>query len=174
VKKFIADLAAEARKQPRNLTKWEQLCEVQHRAARIDPAYYPEALESYRHVLELAPEHPTALRGMASAYYELTDYANALPLLEKYLTIEPDDPGAGTDLATVRLRLGDSERAIADYRKVIAANPAFVHAHINLGAALHQLGRNKEALEALRQARTVANDDPMRMRIDELIAELEG
>ena len=173
VRTFIDNLAAEAEKRPRDATAWERLSEVQHRAARVDGSYYVDAIESYRHLLDLAPENTTALRGLAGIYYDLGKYADARPHLEKYLTLQPNDPGARTDLATVRLRLGEVEQAITDYRGVIAANPGFIQAHLNLGAALHEIGNDSEALEALRRAKEVATDEPMRARIEGLISQLE-
>ena len=174
VKRFLAALAAEAQKQPRSTAAWERLAEVQHRVAVVDPAYYRDALESYRHLLETSPGHTGALRGMAGVYYDLGDYPNALPPLERYLVLQPNDPDAATDLATIRLHLGDPEQAIAGYRRVIAANPRFVPAHLNLGAALHQMGNDRGALEALRRAKEVATDDATRTNIERLMADVEG
>ena len=173
VRTFIDNLAAEAEKRPRDATAWERLSEVQHRAARVDRSYYEDAIESYRHLLELAPESTTALRGLAGIYYDLGKYGDARPYLEKYLTLQPNDPGARTDLATVRLRLGEVEQAITDYRGVIAANPGFIQAHLNLGVALHETGNDSGALEALRRAKEVATDEPMRARIEGLISQME-
>jgi tetratricopeptide (TPR) repeat protein len=172
-REFIAGLAAEAAKQPRDTMAWERLSEVQRRAARVDRSYYPEALKSYRHVLELNSENTTALRGLASIHYDLGEYDNARPYLEKYLALMPDDPAAQTDLATVRLRLGDVEQAIATYREVIAGHPRFVQAYVSLAATLHQMGDDSEALEALRQAKEVARDEPTRAEINRLMAKLD-
>jgi len=173
VRTFIENLAAEAEKRPRDATAWERLSEVQHRAARVDRSYYVDAIESYRRLLELASENTKALRGLAGIYYDLGKYGEARPYLEKYLTLQPNDPGARTDLATVRLRLGEVEQAIRDYRQVIAANPGFIQAHLNLGVALHETGNDSEALEALRRAKEVATDEPMRARIEGIISQLE-
>jgi hypothetical protein len=173
VRTFIDNLAAEAEKRPRDATAWERLSEIQERAARVDGSYYLDAIESYRHLLELAPENTKALRGLAGIYYDLGKYGSARPYLEKYLTLQPNDPGARTDLATVRLRLGDVEQAIADYRGIIETNPGFIQAYLNLGVALHETGNDREALEALRRAREVATDEPMRARVERLIAQLE-
>lgn len=170
---FIAGLAAEAAKRPRDTAAWERLAEVQRRAARVDRSYYLEAVNSYRHVLELSPESTKALRGLASVHYDLGEYNKARPYLEKYLSLMPDDHAAQTDLATVRLRSGDPEQAIAIYREVIAEHPLFFQAHINLAAALHQTGHDGEAREVLRRTKEAAKDEPTRTEIDRLMAKLD-
>lgn len=174
VKQFIADRAAQVEQQPTDKVAWEQLGQVQYRAAQIDASYYPAALKSFRHVLELDPENANALRGIASVHYDLGEYGDAKPFLEKYLALRPDDPAAQTDLATVRLNVGDIEGAIADYRKIIEANPPFVQAHFNLGIALHRTGDIEGAVATFRQAREITTDERIRARLDSMIAQLEG
>lgn len=173
VKTFIANLAAEAEQKPDDATTWGRLSQVQYRAAQIDSSYYAAALKSFRHVLDIAPDDPEAIRGVANIQYDLGDYQSALPQFERYLRLRPDDAGAQTDLATVRLHLGEVERAIGEYRRIIAANPPFVQAHYNLGVALHQVGDNEGALAAFRKAREVATDASVRERIDRVVAQLQ-
>jgi tetratricopeptide (TPR) repeat protein len=172
IKAFIANLAAEAQQQPTDKAAWARLAEVQSRAARIDRSYYQATLTSYSHLLELDPDDPDALRGLANTHYDLGEYREALPHFEKYLAMRPDDPSAQTDLATVRLHLGDKDAAIAGYRKVIAADASFVQAHYNLGIALHQLGDDDGALQAFRHAKEVATDEVTRKGVDRLIERL--
>ena len=174
VKAFIANLVTEAEKKPKDVAAWSRLSQVQYRAAQLDSTYYPAALESFRHVLELDPKNEEALRGAANVQYDLGNYRDALPYFEKYVARHPDDPGAQTDLATVRMNLGEIEPAIAAYRKVVAANPGFVQAHYNLGVALHQTGDNAGALAAFQRARDAATDTRIRSRVEQVIAGLEG
>jgi Flp pilus assembly protein TadD len=173
VKTFISDLAAEADRKPNDTTTWGRLSQVQYRAAQIDSSYYPAALKAFQHILEIEPDDPDAIRGIANVQYDLGNYQSALPHFERYLRLRPDDAGAQTDLATVRLHLGEVDRAIGEYRKIIAANPPFVQAHYNLGVALHQTGNDAEALAVFRKAREVATDASVRERIDRVIAQLQ-
>ncbi len=173
VKTFISDLAAEADRKPNDTATWGRLSQVQYRAAQIDSSYYPAALKAFQHILDLEPDHPEAIRGIANVQYDLGNYQSALPHFERYLRLRPDDAGAQTDLATVRLHLGEVDRAIGEYRKIIAANPPFVQAHYNLGVALHQVGDDAEALAVFRKAHEVATDASVRERIDRVIAQLQ-
>ena len=174
VKSFIADLATKAKEQPQDLDVWARLGQVEYRAAQLDPAYYPDALAAFEHVLETDPKHADALRGAANVHYDREEHKEAIPLFERYLALRPDDPGARTDLGTMYLYGGDVGRAVATYKAVIQRNPSFVQAHYNLAVTYHQQGDDTGALAELRTARNVASEDAVRTQIDEMIARLSG
>jgi tetratricopeptide (TPR) repeat protein len=173
IKTFIAELAEKAAASPEDLATWQRLAQVQSRAAQVDPSYYAPALEALRHVLELEPKDPEALRGVAGVHYDLTQYAQSVPYFEQYLALRPDDAGARTDLATVRLHLGEVERAVAEYRAIIAADPSFVQARYNLGVALHREGKTEEALDEFQKARGLTSDPRIQARLDQIIGQLD-
>ncbi len=174
VKQFIATLAEETARQPRDAAAWTKLAEVQYRAARIDPTYYAAALGSYRHLREIDPGNADAIRGLANVHYDRQEYASARPFFEQYLKVRPDDRAAETDLATVRMNLGEVPEAIAGYREIIAADPTFVQAHYNLGVALHRTGDDAGAVAAFRRAKEVTTDERVRARIDLILGQRGG
>jgi cytochrome c-type biogenesis protein CcmH/NrfG len=174
VKTFIADLAAKTAKTPADLEAWQKLAQVQYRAALLDPNYYPPALGSFQHILEIDPRNADALRGVANVHYDREEYREAIPFYERYLSLRPDDPSAQTDLATMRLYSGEVQRAVADFRRIIAAHPTFFQAHYNLGIALHQAGDAGAALAAFTRAREVATEDRLREHVGTIIARLTG
>ena len=174
VQTFIADLAAKAKTQPKDVDTWLRLAQVNARAAQLDPSYQPSALSAFEHVLELDPKNADALRGAANVHYDRNDHRQAIPVYERYLALRPDDPSARTDLATMYLYAGNAERAIATYRDVIKQTPSFLQAHYNLAITYHQQGKDAEALAELGTARGLATEDSVRRQIDEMIASLGG
>jgi tetratricopeptide (TPR) repeat protein len=172
VKTFIADLGAKAREKPEDLSAWVKLALVNARAAQLDPAYYPDALAAFRHVLARDPKHPEALRGMANLHYEREEPKEAIPFFEQYLAIRPDDVSARTDLGTMYLSADDASRAIAAYQEVIRRSPSLLQAHYNLALAHHRQGDTTAALRELETARGLATDEGVRTQIDEQIAAL--
>jgi tetratricopeptide (TPR) repeat protein len=172
VKQFIATLAEETARQPKDAAAWTKLAEVQYRAARIDPTYYAAALGSYRHLHEIDPGNADAVRGLANVHYDRQEYASARPYFEEYLKVRPDDRAAQTDLATVRMNLGEVDEAIAGYREIIAADPTFLQAHYNLGVALHRTGDDAGAIDAFRRAKEVTTDERVRARVDLILGQL--
>jgi tetratricopeptide (TPR) repeat protein len=174
VKTFIADLAAKAKDQPKDVDVWLRLAQVNARAAQLDPSYQPATLAAFEHVLELEPKNADALHGVANVHYDRNDHRQAIPVFERYLALRPDDASARTDLGTMYLYAGDPERAIATYRDVIERNPSFLQAHYNLGVTYHQRGKDSEALAELGVARGLATEDSVRRQIDDMIASLGG
>lgn len=173
-KSFIADLAAKAKEQPRDVDTWVKLGQVDFRAAQIDAAYYADALTAFQHVLDIDPKNPDALRGVANIHYDRDEHEQAIPFYERFLALRPDDESARTDLATMYLYSGQAERAIATYKDVIRRNPSFLQAHYNLGVTYHGQGDDPAALAELETARGLAPDDTVRGQIDEMIGTLKG
>jgi len=173
-KRFINELAARAKERPDDVDTWARLGQVYYRAAQLDPAYYPEALAAFQHVLEKDAKHPDALRGVASVHYDREEHAAAIAAYERYLTVRPDDHAARTDLGTMQLYGGDRATAMATYRDVVRRAPTFMQAHFNLAVAHAQQGDRPAALGELREARRLAGDDGVRRQIDDMIARIEG
>ena len=174
VKTFITELAARAKASPDDLPTWARLGAVYYRAAQLDPAYYPEALRAFDHVLAREPDNLEAVKGKANVFYDRNDHAQAIPLYERVLAATPDDPDVLTDLATMRLSAGDAKQAIDGYEAVIAKHPEFLQAHYNLAVTHAQLGHTQMALERFRAARAFAPDEGTRKQIDAMMARLTG
>jgi tetratricopeptide (TPR) repeat protein len=174
VKVFIADLEAKAKEKPGEVEPWLRLAQVNLRAAQIDPSYSTPALAAYRHVLEIEPDNPDGLRGVANVLYDRNESREAISYYERYLAARPDDESARTDLGTMYLSAGDPARAVATYKDVIRRNPSFLQAHYNLGVSYARAGDTDAALAELQTARGLATDDDVRRQIDEMIAHLKG
>jgi tetratricopeptide (TPR) repeat protein len=173
-KKFIAGLVEKANAAPKDVTTWKNLAQVQSRASEMDPTYGAAAIESYKHVLGVAPDDEEALRGLANLYYDSQQFGAAAEQYERYLRVHPDDPSARTDLATTYLYQRQFDRAVATYQDVIKAHPDFVQAHFNLGLAYEAMGKHDDALATLEVARGLATDEQTRSQIARVAAELKN
>ncbi len=173
-KKFVASMVDKANAAPNDVDAWKAVAQVQARAAEIDPSYAAAALESYKHVLALAPDDDDAIRGLGNVYYDQQQFPQASEQYEAYVKKHPDDPSVKTDLATTYLYQRQFDRAVALYHAVLEKNPDFMQAHFNLGLALEAMGKHDEALAALAKARELAPDDQTRSQIDRVTAQLKG
>jgi tetratricopeptide (TPR) repeat protein len=173
-KKFIASLVAKAEAAPADVGAWRTLAQVQARASEIDATYGQRAIDSYKHVLSLAPGDPEATRSLGNLYYDQQNYTASAEQYEKFLEANPGDPNVRTDLATTYLYQRQIDRAIDTYGKVLAANPEFLQAHFNLGLAYEAKGEREKALASLAKARSLATDEPTRSQIDRVTAQLKG
>jgi len=173
-KKFLDSLVTKANAAPIDAGAWRNLAQVQARAAGIDASYGPQAIESYRHVLSLAPDDEDALRGLGNLYYDERQYAPAAEYYERYLKLKPDDLNVFTDLATSYLYQHQVDRSIDLYGKVLETDPDFLQAHFNLGIAYEAKGDRAKALASLAKARALATDDAARAQIDRVVAQMKG
>ncbi|HEY2387545.1 MAG TPA: tetratricopeptide repeat protein [Candidatus Binatia bacterium] len=173
-KKFIATVEEKAKAAPDDVSAWKTLAQVQARAGEIDPAFGTAAIDSYQHVLKLAPDDEDAIRGLGNVYYDQQKYAEAAAQYERYLAKHPDDPSTRTDLATTYLYQRQFDRAVGAYQEVIKAHPDFLQAHFNLGLAYEAMGKREEAMASLAKARGLATDEQTRGQIDRVTAQLKG
>ncbi len=171
-KRFVTQLAEKAAAAPSDVAAWKSLAQVQARAAEMDPSYGSQALDSWKHVLSLAPDDGEAIRGIGNVYYDQQKFDAAAAEYERYLEKHGDDPSVRTDLATAYLYQRQVDRAVAAYQQVIAASPDFLQAHFNLGLAYEAKGDRDKALAELDKARELAKDDETRTRIERVKTQL--
>ena len=171
-KQFVAQLAEKAKAAPQDAAVWKNLAQVQSRAAEMEPSYVAPALESWNHVLSLAPDDGEAIRGLGNAYYDQQKYDAAAEQYERYLKTHADDASVRTDLATSYLYQRQIDKAVTSYLAVIAARPDFLQAHFNLGLAYEANGDREKALASLDKARELATDVETRTRIDRIKTQL--
>lgn len=110
-----------------------------------------------KRALELKPDDPDALTGMAHTKYDTGDFTSAVTFYEKVLAKQPDDADLRTDLgnAYARKQPPDYDRAMAEYRKALDVNPSHEQALVRLAdAALHK-GDKAAAREAIDKLTTV-------------------
>jgi tetratricopeptide (TPR) repeat protein len=114
---------------------------------------FNQAIQMYRQVLRVKPEHREALLNLASAYIQLTAYSEALPLLRKLRSFDDSNPDVLINLAIVEIGMGNSTEAIhlLDLAAKQYADPKF-EIYFHRAAALSRLGRLEEALGSYKSA----------------------
>jgi Flp pilus assembly protein TadD len=174
VRDALAKLAEAAKAKPNDVDTWKQLGFAQYRAGQVDRSYLAPAGDTYRHVLELAPNDLDALRALGNISFDRDASDEAIGYYQRYLTVKPDDLSVLTDLGTMHLSARRPEKAIEIYRGVLQTDPKFFQAQFNIAIALRAMGQSDAALDALRRAREIASDDASRQRVDEILSRLTG
>jgi tetratricopeptide (TPR) repeat protein len=174
VRKRITEFANQAKEKPQDVGVWKSLAEMQFRASQIEASYRSAALESFKHVLELAPNDPDALKGLGNIHYDFEEHAKAIDYYQRYLAQKPDDPGVRTDLGTMYLYSNNFDQAIGEYQTVIAKDPGFFQAYFNLGVAYNEKGEKGKSLEALNKAKSLTTDQAVRDRIDQFLTQISA
>lgn len=119
----------------------------------------------------LAPEDDNLEQELANSLSRLGRFDEARRHYEALLARTPCYLGALTNLGAVHETQGNVDEGIRSYERAIGCDPGYANAYRNLGAALARKGDLRRALEALRNAKRLASEDP---ELDSAIAELES
>jgi len=111
-----------------------------------------EALQLYRQVLKIHPDHADALNLSGVATFKLGNVERALMLIRKAVAVQPDHVDAHNNLGNVLKASGRFHEAAAAYRRALEIMPDNVGGHFNLGFVLAVLERPVEAEAAYRRA----------------------
>ncbi|MFA6319064.1 MAG: tetratricopeptide repeat protein, partial [Elusimicrobiota bacterium] len=87
---------------------------------------------------------------------------------------EEDASSSHYSMAVVYANQGWKDKAVEEYRAAVAADPGFVPAWLNLGLLLNEMGRPKEALEALENAARHENDPAQVQRLQGAVEDLRS
>jgi tetratricopeptide (TPR) repeat protein len=118
---------------------------------------FDDAQAEFGRALDLAPEDPAALLGMASACLSNSNFPKAKQTARLALDRTPDDPEL--NLVMAEAMLGQNEFAEAEpfLIKALKAKPQMLpHVHALIGKAYAETGRTREAIEQLKMG---ASDD---------------
>ncbi len=115
-------------------------------ALEEDPATQPQAIATYRQVLELDPEHAAAHINLGTLYYNKQDYRLAEAHYFKAIEIDPRYALAHFDLGNVLDETGRVAEAIHSYMTALQLAPTYADAHYNLALAYEKVKEPRKAL----------------------------
>ena len=132
-------------------------------AARQALAPWSDSVALWTRVIALDPDHDVGLYNLATALAADGRHADAAARYRDLLRLHPAHPEAAANLARLdaaRLEreandlaaAGDLAAAAERYRQAVTLDPARTHSHAARGMALATLGRDDEAVPALREA----------------------
>jgi predicted TPR repeat methyltransferase len=118
-----------------------------HRDGRL-----AEAEAVYNEILEVQPDHPTAMHYAGVLAHQIGRSDDAVELIEKSLALVPDRADWYSNLGIVQQGREKLDEAIAAYHRAIELDPTHANAHSNLGVLLRATGKPVEAEAAYRTA----------------------
>jgi tetratricopeptide (TPR) repeat protein len=137
-----------------NAAAWQNLAIAQQGLQQYD-----DAIESYRKVVELAPEAATAWVRLATVYSIRQRNDEALQAYSKALGLAPSNIEALRGRGYTNLLTGRYPQAIADLRPATQAEPGHADSWLWLGQALLGAGEVDQARAALEKAIELAPDN---------------
>jgi tetratricopeptide (TPR) repeat protein len=111
-----------------------------------DPNGQQEAMDLYRQVLDLEPNHAAAHINLGTLHYNRQDYKGAEQHYRKAVEVDPRYALGYFDLGNVLDETGRVEDAIRAYRSAIALAPTYADAHYNLALAYEKTRQPRRAL----------------------------
>ncbi|WP_164074103.1 aspartyl/asparaginyl beta-hydroxylase domain-containing protein [Stenotrophomonas maltophilia] len=110
------------------------------------------AEQSFRELLQHAPEDVQALNFIARCHSTRGEHAAAERLLQRALAAAPDDAGTLKNLAVSLVEQGQWQAALAHLQPLLAQDPGFFVARLYLALSLQQSGAHAAALTHFYQA----------------------
>ncbi|MBF0444978.1 MAG: sulfotransferase [Magnetococcales bacterium] len=108
-----------------------------------------DAVTCFRKALAIKPNMIRTLVYLGNALTQLDRKQAAMDCYEKVIALKPDFPNGYHSMGLILLRDNQPNQAIPYLEKAIKLNPKMAIAHIHRGHAMTELGRFKEAEDAL-------------------------
>jgi tetratricopeptide (TPR) repeat protein len=135
---------------------------------------YPEAIQSYRQLLEIEPRHSAALNNLGAALCELGNYQEAESYFRQAIKLEPHYVDPYTNLGNALNVKGAFYEAESYLRRALKLNPRFVRARTNLGLTLANLGHLRDAKAHFEKALKIEPRNSEALFGLALVAQAEG
>lgn len=111
-----------------------------------DRSTIPQAIETYRRILTVRPDHASAAINLGTIHYNLREFPLAEQFYRRATEADPEYALAFFDLGNVLDELKRLPDAISAYQRAIQLVPAYADAHYNLALALDRQGSRRRAL----------------------------
>lgn len=133
--------------QPRSVLVLHNWGEMQLARGQSEPA-----IETFRAVLEIAPEMPDTYSTMSRAYLQLRKFDEAAAAAQRAVELRSKFPAAYNNLALALAAKGDYYAAIEHLITATTQNPDFYDAWNNLGVVYFNTGKYTEAIAAYKRS----------------------
>ena len=111
-----------------------------------DAATVPAAVETYKAILAIRPNHAPSLINLGTIYYNRREFVQAESMYRKATVSDPDYALAFFDLGNVLDEMQRLAEATAAYQRAVALVPQYADAHYNLALAYERQGQRRRAL----------------------------
>ncbi len=112
-----------------------------------DPNAREQAMQVYREILALDPQHAPACINLGTIYYTLREFETAEAMYRRATTADPDYALAFFDLGNVLDELQRVHEAVECYQRAVTLVPTYADAHYNLALAFERKGEKRRALK---------------------------
>jgi tetratricopeptide (TPR) repeat protein len=121
--------------------------------AAVHTKQYQEAIDHFKHAIEIEPTFRDAFDGLISAYLGSGRRSDAAAAMTQLLEIEPNISRYRLLLGQILLEQHQAERALAQFSFALKIDPLNADALLGFAAAARQAGMADRAAEAIQRGR---------------------
>lgn len=121
---------------------------------------YKEAIESFKKAIEIKPDNPSSLAGIAMVYRNSGEYEEAIKTYKQMIDLKVYEITAYGNLSYCLIETDRYVEAIKAAKQAISIKPDEEIAHNNLGVAYRELEKYEEAIEAFEESKKINPDYP--------------
>lgn len=134
----------------RGASPLEQL--MRHANTQLASGKIPEAVQSLKAALTLAPDNDVVLHALGDALRMAGDFSGAMTCIQQAIVMQPEVAQYHNTLGMLFQNRGEFEQAVKFHQRALKLDPKFAPAMCNLGIALRHLGELPQALKAYEAA----------------------
>ncbi len=116
-----------------------------------DAGDFLKSLEEYQKTIKLDPQMEAAYLGLATGYWKMREFEEALPRLKHVLANSPDDPEANGIMADILEQSGDHANAKHYAEAALRGNPDLIYTRVVLARIYLAQQQPKLAIEELQR-----------------------
>lgn len=135
--------------------------------ACIDEHQYEKALYFFQRSIQINPYKIEGYSNLGSAYMSLSDYYSAIEAYRKGLAVRDDEPVLLVNLGNAYRQAGQLQDAIEVLEKAVHINPGIVSAYRMLAELYVTIGNHEKALQNVREARKLDDQDASLFSLEE-------
>lgn len=106
-----------------------------------------KAIEEYNKVLELDPNHESALNQIGYTYWGMSNYDKAVEYFKKAASVNPESPNPLDSLADIYFSMGRLDEALAKLKEALKIKPDFLYSSHNIPYIYALKGDYPEAIK---------------------------
>ncbi len=114
----------------------------------LQAPYYSGLIEEYRAILAEDPNNLAMITALGNAYFDNSQWKEAIMMYNRVLLINPKNADVRTDLGTAYRNIGMTDRALAEYHTALEHDPGHLNARYNTGIVY--ASNKKKYREAIR------------------------
>lgn len=160
--------------------KWNKAGEAYYKASRFAAESYrhyfvDQAVAAYSSSLQLDSSNLDTKVNLGICYVESTpEPMKGIMLLREVVSKDSTNINAQLNLGLFAVQSGQYDKAIERFKKILRLNPEFTEAYLYLGQTYANMGKKKEAIEALEKFKELSKDETVVSEVTQYINQLKN